>query len=169
MQSVDKKLYLRGKGNTIFFDLENETGVQWVLSAEADCSGNIQTLLNWENPPMDVTSNCYIMMFRDCTNLTTAPELPTTTLAKGCYNNMFSGCTSLTTAPELPATTLVESCYYMMFYLCTKLKVNTTNGNIIFTCPSTIPKYAVDDMFTFTTDGTFRDTPTAGNTYYYTE
>jgi hypothetical protein len=34
---------------------------------------------------------------------------------------MFSGCTSLTTAPELPATTLVDSCYTQMFYGCTKL------------------------------------------------
>ena len=29
---------------------------------------------------------------------------------------MFYGCTSLTTAPELPATSLVEWCYHYMFY-----------------------------------------------------
>ena len=34
---------------------------------------------------------------------------------------MFYGCTSLTTAPELPATTLVNSCYTQMFFGCTKL------------------------------------------------
>ena len=34
---------------------------------------------------------------------------------------MFYGCSSLTTAPELPATTLTEGCYYEMFYGCTKL------------------------------------------------
>ena len=50
-------------------------------------------------------------MFRNCTSLTTAPELPATTLAYGCYGDMFRGCTSLTTAPELPATTLAENCY----------------------------------------------------------
>lgn len=31
------------------------------------------------------------------------------------------GCTSLTTAPELPATTLVDNCYDEMFYGCTNL------------------------------------------------
>jgi len=31
------------------------------------------------------------------------------------------GCTSLTTAPELPATTLVTCCYDHMFYGCTSL------------------------------------------------
>ena len=34
---------------------------------------------------------------------------------------MFKGCTSLVTAPELPATTLVSSCYNQMFFACTKL------------------------------------------------
>ena len=34
---------------------------------------------------------------------------------------MFYGCTSLTTAPELPATTLVSYCYYYIFRDCSKL------------------------------------------------
>ena len=34
---------------------------------------------------------------------------------------MFKGCTSLVTAPELPATTLVLDCYGKMFYGCDKL------------------------------------------------
>ena len=42
-------------------------------------------------------------------------------LAEGCYYEMFAGCTSLTTAPELPATTLVGGCYSEMFYGCTSL------------------------------------------------
>ena len=35
---------------------------------------------------------------------------------------MFSNCTALTSAPNLPATTLVDKCYYYMFFGCTKLK-----------------------------------------------
>jgi hypothetical protein len=34
---------------------------------------------------------------------------------------MFYGCTSLTSAPELPATTLASSCYYYMFCGCKSL------------------------------------------------
>jgi hypothetical protein len=34
---------------------------------------------------------------------------------------MFYYCTNLTTAPELPATTLADDCYYYMFYNCNKL------------------------------------------------
>lgn len=245
MQSVGKKLYLRGKGNTGFY--ASYSGIKWVLSAKAGCSGNIQTLLDWENPPTVISpencyyemfaecanlttapelpattlsNRCYYYMFENCTNLTSAPELPATTLADYCYNTMFRGCTNLISAPELPATTLTDSCYNAMFYGCTSLvnipnlpavtlakkcysnmfgnctsltsapklpatilanecyhymfqgctslKVNTTSGTKIFTCPSSIPSAAVADMFT-NTGGSFKGTPTAGNTYYWTE
>lgn len=36
-------------------------------------------------------------------------------------NSFFKNCTSLTTAPELPATTLTEKCYSGLFYGCTSL------------------------------------------------
>ena len=192
MQSVGKKLYLRGKGNTTF---GVGTGVQWQLSANAGCSGNIQTLLDWENPPTSISSDrCYSSMFLGCTNLTAAPELPAIILSNNCYRDMFQGCSSLTTAPELPASTLNDSCYRAMFqwcrnlttvpelpaitlaenccnymfYGCSKLKVNTSSGNKIFTCPATIPNGAVSSMFG-STGGSFTGTPTAGNTYYWTE
>lgn len=168
MQSVNKKLYLRGKGNTKFCN-EDVFGVRLVLSAKADCSGNIQTLLDWENPPTSIsTVDCYRALFKNCTNLTSAPELPATTLSDGCYAYMFIGCTNLTSAPFLPATTLNKECYSSMFEDCTKLKVNTSSGNKIFTCPSSIPRFAVSSMF-YNTGGTFKGSPTAGNTYYWTE
>ena len=145
VSSVNKKLYLRGSGNTKFY---TKKGARLSLSARAACSGNIQTLLEYSNPPMGISapycykymfyectnltkapelsattlaSDCYVYMFMDCTNLTQAPELPATTLASYCYQNMFSGCTSLTKAPELHATTLASDCYAYMFYGCTSL------------------------------------------------
>lgn len=118
ISSVNKKLYLRGSGNTKFF---TGKGARLQLSVRAACSGNIQTLLDYSNPPTTLATSCYAYMFRGCANLTTAPELPATTLATSCYSNMFSRCTSLTTAPELPAITLVSSCYSYMFYGCTSL------------------------------------------------
>ena len=68
-----------------------------------------------------MASSCYSNMFRDCINLTTPPELPSTTLEASCYVFMFAGCTSLTTAPELPATTLAAHCYESMFSNCRSL------------------------------------------------
>ena len=72
-------------------------------------------------PRTTLASFCYQSMFRDCTLLTTAPELPATTLASNCYERMFFNCTSLTTAPELPAITLVDNCYASMFNYCSQL------------------------------------------------
>ena len=74
-----------------------------------------------ELPATTLAIYCYSNMFRGCTSLITAPELPATTLTENCYDGMFDGCTSLTTAPELPATTLNESCYHSMFEGCTSL------------------------------------------------
>ena len=115
--SANKKLYLRGKNNTTFY---TSNGVQFVLSANAGCYGNINTLLDYENPPIAVGKNCYRSMFQGC-KLTSAPELPATTLANSCYAVMFGGCTSLTTAPALPVTTLSDSCYQSMFSNCKSL------------------------------------------------
>jgi hypothetical protein len=62
-------------------------------------------------------------MFKGCTSLINAPELPATTLAtkSNCYYSMFEGCTSLVAAPELPATTLATFCYRSMFSGCSNL------------------------------------------------
>ena len=119
ISSSGKKLYLRGSGNTTFYI---NTGAMFVLSAKAGCSGNLNTLLEYNNPPTELSAkNCYRSMFINCTNLTTAPALSATTLAAYCYSGIFYGCTSLTTAPELPATTLANFCYQGMFYNCTSL------------------------------------------------
>ena len=93
-------------------------------NVQVACSGDIRTLVDYENYATVSTANArFCKLFLSCKSLTSAPELPATTLADHCYNNMFRGCTSLTAAPKLPATTLTEYCYYMMFYNCTSLTV----------------------------------------------
>lgn len=72
-------------------------------------------------PATELTNYCYNQMFRECTALTSAPELKATTLAESCCSQMFFGCTSLTTAPELKATTLAKMCYSQMFNNCSNL------------------------------------------------
>lgn len=74
-----------------------------------------------ELPATTLAYGCYAMMFQWCTVLTQAPVLPATTLATFCYYYMFENCTSLTQAPELPADDLVDSCYAYMFQGCTSL------------------------------------------------
>ena len=86
------------------------------------CTGDIRTLLDWRIYNIVETNNArFCSLFKDCAVLTSAPELPATTLANECYHCMFSGCTSLTSAPKLPATTLADYCYSIMFSGCTSL------------------------------------------------
>lgn len=172
MQSVGKKLYLRGKNNTVFYS--QGTGVQWQLSAKASCSGNIQALLDYENPPTSMpTESCYFSMFKNCANLTSTPSLPATTLTRYCYYQMFFGCTSLTSLPGLPATTLTDNCYNDMFGNCTSIKLSTTqtaeyktswripSSGTISNAPSTWGH----DMLSGT-GGTFTSDPDINTTYY---
>ena len=117
-------------------------------NSPVQCTGDIRTLIDYENyatastenarfinlfknntqltsapelPATTLANHCYEGMFRVCTSLATAPVLPATTLAASCYVSMFVGCSALTTAPELPATTLTERCYGGMFFDCTSL------------------------------------------------
>ena len=118
-------------------------------NAKVACTGDIRTLLDYENyntvntsnarfcqlfstcdiltsapelPATELAEGCYYSMFFECQSLTTAPELPAMTLAKGCYYNMFNNCRALTSAPELPAKKLANDCYNGMFYECTNLE-----------------------------------------------
>ena len=86
------------------------------------CTGDIRTLLDWRNYNTVETNKAkFCSLFKDCSVLTTAPELPATKLAEHCYASMFSGCTSLTAAPKLPAIELAKFCYRYMFFGCTSL------------------------------------------------
>ena len=124
ISSAGSKLYLRGIGNTRITEYSRFV-FAGTSALKIACKGNIENLLDYKTVSVGghptMAGYCYSQMFYGCTALTTAPELPATTLARNCYDNMFFGCTSLTTAPELPATTLANGCYNCMFYNCTAL------------------------------------------------
>ena len=77
-------------------------------------------------PATTLAKACYSGMFKECENLTITPALPATTLADYCYNGMFNGCIKLNTLPALSATTLTIHCYQSMFYNCSSIKMSST-------------------------------------------
>ena len=114
------KMYVRGQLSG------NNSGLNYTkftMTGSIAASGSMNYIWNKNNPESTTLSYdfCGYNMFNGCRSLTTAPELPATTLVYGCYRDMFSGCRSLTTAPELPATTLASGCYVSMFSGCTSL------------------------------------------------
>ncbi|MEE3482725.1 MAG: leucine-rich repeat protein [Bacteroidales bacterium] len=94
----------------------------FTMTGKVAASGSVMSLIDGIGKTLVVPADyCFYALFKGCTSLTQAPELPATTLAEGCYQSMFSGCTSLTQAPELPATSLSNYCYLDMFSGCTSL------------------------------------------------
>ena len=96
-------------------------------------------------------------MFRGCTNLTTAPELPATTLKNNCYSSMFADCTSLTTAPELRAPSLKTYCYQTMFSGCTSLNYVKCLARAGMTSNSCLFRW----LYNVSSTGTFVKSPNA--------
>ena len=159
-------VYFRGKntlglGNTY---TEGTTakyrGCQFQITdgsaADVTVSGDIMSLIDYEDITVDIpeyafvdlfkgctllkTANnlqlsaetlsnyCYYQMFMGCTGLKNAPELFSETLANSCYGNMFSGCTNLEKAPVIHATEVKTSCFSGMFQGCTSL--NDVQSNL---------------------------------------
>lgn len=85
-------------------------------------SGSVLSLINISEDEQ-LPDYCFYNLFKDCTNIITAPELPSLKIGVGSYQGMFQGCTRLTIPPSLPATTLGNNCYSTMFQGCTSLKV----------------------------------------------
>ena len=117
-------LRLRGinKNGTATDDSNYSTITFTYDNVKVACTGDIRTLLDYKTYKTVDTSNarfCYLFIY--CKVLTSAPQLPATTLASKCYSYMFSSCTSLESAPALPAKTLAYSCYQSMFNLCKNL------------------------------------------------
>lgn len=156
ISSAGKKLMLRGTNNRVISGSGGTLGTRsFVISGQngVRCDGNIETLLDYttvsagRHPAMNdycfnalfygctlltsapdlpatslrISSSCYASMFSGCTSLAAPPALPATTLSDNCYSHMFQGCSSLSAAPELPATTLASYCYDTMFFDCTSL------------------------------------------------
>ena len=124
------KLRLRGKSidNTGTYRVQSEVYtyygyaiVKFENEVKVTCSGDIRTLIDYENHFVATNNARFMYLFKNCTQLTSAPKLPATDLADRCYANMFEGCKSLTKAPELPATKLASGCYYFMFSDCSAL------------------------------------------------
>ena len=140
--------WFRGKAtcNKSLYTSSHSTNA-WTFSDSSDnklkIKGNLMFLLcdtmGDKTAPTTIDAYAFNQMFRNCSSLEEAPELPATTLAENCYSNMFQNCSSLKTAPELPATTLAKNCYSNMFQNCSSLKSiylsyeNNNNPNNAFT------------------------------------
>lgn len=154
IQSQNKKLYMRGIGNTHICVMN---GWHFAFNyTKVSIDGNIMCLLDYKmveagiDPPMGpycfarmfssdsnlikgpelpslhLNDHCYYQMFRLSTDLEITPRLPAPAVAPYCYNEMFYGCTKIISLPALPATNTRDGCYSSMFNGCTNIKLSET-------------------------------------------
>ena len=119
----EKKLYLRGFGNTKITG--NDDTARWLIDGNrVECEGDIKNILEYRYSYYpEMASHCFYMLFYGCTSLIKAPELSATKLSWYCYSHMFEGCTELEEVQQvLPAATAAVGCYQYMFRECAKLK-----------------------------------------------
>ena len=121
------------ENQTVWFKGDNPNGFssgtskyrQFNITGTVEANGSIQSLLYGDNYENNLTIPavvyCFYNLFKDCTGLTTPPQLPATTIRQTVYQSMFEGCTSLITAPVLPSTSAPDQCYSTMFKGCTSL------------------------------------------------
>ena len=116
-------VYMKGN-NPNGFNQSSNSRSSFTMSGTIEANGNVMSLLyedNFEGQLTIPSSYCFYALFRDCTSLTSVPELPATTLTESCYESMFYRCSGLTAPPQLPATTITNYCYTSMFVGCTSL------------------------------------------------
>ena len=117
---------LRLRGKNLYgtaTDLYNYANIKFGnKNNPVSCTGDIRSLVDYEDHlAVNTEFAKFIYLFKDCSNLTSAPLLPATQLAASCYYGLFDGCSSLVSMPVLPATTLADYCYSYMFNNCTGL------------------------------------------------
>ena len=123
--TLNNKEYIYIKGNNPNgLSKDSLNYLKFVMTGKIAASGNVNYLLDEDNGSSITTipnDYCFVYLFKNCSALTQAPELPFTIMTNNCYEEMFSNCTSLITAPELPAMNIAENCYHGMFSGCTSL------------------------------------------------
>ena len=121
LEMAGDKVYVRGV-NPDGFSQTILQRTQFAVKNKIAASGSVMSLIDGKGASLEIPNrDCFAHLFDACKTLTTAPELPATTLKSNCYAYMFDSCYSLTKMPELPARTLADSCYRDMFSHCTSL------------------------------------------------
>ena len=130
LPNVGDKVYFRAGegGNTAMASSPRAYNKFSIITGRISASGNIMSLLNRDVPDSIMHSYCYYCMFKDCTSLAQAPELPATTLANYCYSSMFYGCRNID---------CIE-CSFEAFSSATEQWLNVVSSTGTFICPTAL-------------------------------
>lgn len=168
--SVPEAVFFRGSGNTIItgnltvpynWKIISDNGLDGIR-----CTGNIETLLDWEtvaegNHP-EMGNACFFALFYDCAHLVSAPEMPAIKLTDFCYAMMFGNCENLRRISVLPQVeSYAGNCYMGMFSNCSMLHFVTWEATDE---PFFVSGAGMDSVANYMLNG---KTPVDNTAYYY--
>ena len=96
----------------------------WNDTAEFNVYGNIMSLVNatdYASLSSFTANQVFENFFANSTVVSAENLILPARVRDACYRGMFKGCSGLTTAPELPAEELGSACYRWMFSGCSNL------------------------------------------------
>ena len=89
-------------------DLPTSAYTKFAMTGSIAASGNIMSLCAFNDKLTKKYQ--FVNLFKDCSALTQAPDLPVTTLTQGCYSKMFSGCSKLNYVKALFTDISAQDC-----------------------------------------------------------
>ena len=165
LDNIDEKMWLRATSTNSAMASNYDSNYNYfVMTGQIAASGNINSLLNGQDPDAVTTAPQYAYpdLFRGCTALVDATDLmlPSTTASTNCYGHgMFRNCSNLVGGPTIMATNLFSISYTAenMFNGCSSLasvKIYAT-GNIWNSSATSNWMTGVPNTGTFYYNGTY--------------
>jgi hypothetical protein len=116
---------MRGSGRSALYTADG-TSSAWTITPTTTghlcrAYGNLNTLLDYNNPPLTLGYYAYAGMFSGCTSLSEPPALPAKIIGNYAYSYMFNGCTKLKFAPNIAAVEVGNYSCRDMFHNCTSM------------------------------------------------
>lgn len=125
--TTTKKFNLSGNVMSMLFgdeasDNDSLVGYNHAFNALFANNTNLKNVSEGFLPAKTISLGCYRCMFRNCSNVETAPNIQATQLQQECCHAMFYGCSSLKQCPKIMSTALGYSCCTYMFYGCSSIE-----------------------------------------------
>lgn len=120
LPSVGDFVYLAaGEGGNRYFGRATGDCYRFVMTGLVAATGDIESIREFSLTHTAMTQGCYRGLFRDCTSLTSIPEIEVGASSTYSHQNMFRGCTGIVGVIKIQMEKIssVNCCYYM-FYGC---------------------------------------------------
>jgi hypothetical protein len=118
LANVGDNVKLRGQNTAFATNTQNYNN--FIMTGKIAASGDTTSILNGIGGDVALNDYAFSYLYRDCTSLVAASELPSTNLSNRCYFGLYRN-TSITDGILLPARTSAVGAYQNMFYSCDNL------------------------------------------------